>query len=33
LHGVRHFRVELHGVEAARLIGHAGDRAESASRP
>ena len=24
---VRHFRVELHAVEAARLVGHAGDRA------
>jgi hypothetical protein len=27
LHGVRHFGVELHGVEAARFVGHAGDRA------
>jgi hypothetical protein len=27
LHGVRDLGVELHGVEAARLVGHAGDRA------
>ena len=27
LHGVRDFRMELHGVETAGFIGHAGDRA------
>jgi hypothetical protein len=27
LHRVRHLGVELHAVEAARLVGHAGDRA------
>ena len=27
LHGVRHFRMELHAVETALLVGHGGDRA------
>jgi hypothetical protein len=27
LHGVRDFGVELHGVEAAAFVGHAGDGA------